>query len=71
MTINIGIATNPFRESFQRAFEQEIEIIKPNPKLDEIVKYDLVIFSGGEDIIHVFTENLIHILEELTLKEIK
>jgi len=50
MTINIGIATNPFRESFQRAFEQEIEIIKPNPKLDEIVKYDLVIFSGGEDI---------------------
>jgi len=50
MTINIGIATSPFRESFQKAFEQEIEIVKPNSKLDEILKYDLIIFSGGEDI---------------------
>jgi len=50
MTINIGIATSPFRESFQNAFEQEIEIVKPNSKLDEILKYDLIIFSGGEDI---------------------
>lgn len=50
MPIKIGIATSPFRESFQQAFEQEIEIIPPNSKLEKIHEYDLIIFSGGEDI---------------------
>lgn len=50
MAINIGIATSPFRESFQYAFDQEIPIVKLNPSLEEMIAYDLIIFSGGADI---------------------
>jgi putative glutamine amidotransferase len=50
MTINIGIATSPFRESFQYAFDQEISIVKENISLEEMIAYDLIIFSGGADI---------------------
>jgi len=50
MAINIGIATSPFRESFQYAFDQEIPIVKENPSLEEMGIYDLIIFSGGADI---------------------
>ena len=50
MTIKIGIATSPFRESFQHSFGQEIPIVKPNPSLEELSEYDLIIFSGGSDI---------------------
>ena len=50
MPIKIGIATNPFRESFQQAFEQGIEIVPPKSSLEKIHEYDLIIFSGGADI---------------------
>jgi len=44
--MKIGIATYPFKQSVERLFEQEVEVVIPS----DIKSYDLIVFSGGADI---------------------
>lgn len=44
--MKIGVATYSFKQSVERLFQQETEIVDSS----KIGKYDLIIFSGGADI---------------------
>ena len=45
---DIVVATNPFKSSFERAFEQKIDVLYDD--LSKIYAAKLVIFTGGADI---------------------
>jgi putative glutamine amidotransferase len=49
--IKIGIAWNAFTACFEDGFKQKIPVLK---KPTDLVEYDLIIFSGGEDISPAF-----------------
>lgn len=45
--IKVGLAYDAFRDAIEESLHQKIDIIKDN---SEIKLYDLIIFSGGEDV---------------------